>query len=115
MSSVGRKREGPWYVETQIDLSQASFSSHCILPVLFHWKTIPSEPIQVTRGVGRQCVCVHRAQGGLHSFAPPQVICQVSLAQISDVDKAVAAAKDAFENGLWGKISARDRGQLLYR
>ncbi|KAM7126145.1 cytosolic 10-formyltetrahydrofolate dehydrogenase isoform 2-T2 [Molossus nigricans] len=43
------------------------------------------------------------------------VICQVSLAQISDVDKAVAAAKDAFENGLWGKISARDRGRLLYR
>ncbi|XP_035865269.1 cytosolic 10-formyltetrahydrofolate dehydrogenase isoform X3 [Phyllostomus discolor] len=43
------------------------------------------------------------------------VICQVSLAQASDVDKAVAAAKDAFENGLWRKISARDRGQLLYR
>nr|XP_004671737.1 cytosolic 10-formyltetrahydrofolate dehydrogenase [Jaculus jaculus] len=43
------------------------------------------------------------------------VICQVSLAQVSDVDKAVAAAKDAFENGLWGKINARDRGRLLYR
>ncbi|XP_065741798.1 cytosolic 10-formyltetrahydrofolate dehydrogenase isoform X2 [Phocoena phocoena] len=43
------------------------------------------------------------------------VICQVSLAQVSDVDKAVAAAKDAFEHGLWGKISARDRGRLLYR
>uniref|UniRef100_A0A8C2S9B1 Formyltetrahydrofolate dehydrogenase n=1 Tax=Capra hircus TaxID=9925 RepID=A0A8C2S9B1_CAPHI len=45
----------------------------------------------------------------------PRVLCQVSLAQVSDVDKAVAAAKDAFENGLWGKISARDRGRLLYR
>ncbi|XP_059965300.1 cytosolic 10-formyltetrahydrofolate dehydrogenase isoform X1 [Mesoplodon densirostris] len=43
------------------------------------------------------------------------VICQVSLAQVSDVDKAVAAAKDAFEHGLWGKMSARDRGHLLYR
>lgn len=43
------------------------------------------------------------------------VICQVSLAQVSDVDKAVAAAKEAFENGLWGKINARDRGRLLYR
>uniref|UniRef100_A0A8D2DDU2 formyltetrahydrofolate dehydrogenase n=1 Tax=Sciurus vulgaris TaxID=55149 RepID=A0A8D2DDU2_SCIVU len=43
------------------------------------------------------------------------VLCQVSLAQVSDVDKAVAAAKEAFENGLWGKISARDRGRLLYR
>lgn len=39
----------------------------------------------------------------------------MSLAQVSDIDKAVAAAKDAFENGLWGKISARDRGRLLYR
>lgn len=58
---------------------------------------------------------VHRVQGGPYSSAPPQVICQVSLAQVSDVDKAVAAAKDAFENGLWGKISARDRGRLLYR
>ncbi|CAO2605892.1 Cytosolic 10-formyltetrahydrofolate dehydrogenase, partial [Lemmus lemmus] len=43
------------------------------------------------------------------------VICQVSLAQASDVDKAVAAAKEAFENGQWGKINARDRGRLLYR
>ncbi|XP_006895226.1 PREDICTED: cytosolic 10-formyltetrahydrofolate dehydrogenase [Elephantulus edwardii] len=43
------------------------------------------------------------------------VICQVSLAQSADVDKAVAAAKDAFENGLWGKINPRDRGRLLSR
>lgn len=49
------------------------------------------------------------------SLFRPQVICQVSLAQASDVDKAVAAAKEAFENGLWGKINARDRGRLLYR
>ena len=54
-------------------------------------------------------------QAGLQGSAPPQVICQVSLAQVSDVDQAVAAAKDAFEHGLWGKISARDRGRLLYR
>ena len=56
-----------------------------------------------------------RGPRGLQGLAPPQVLCQVSLAQVSDVDKAVAAAKDAFENGLWGKISARDRGRLLYR
>ncbi|XP_044532063.1 cytosolic 10-formyltetrahydrofolate dehydrogenase [Gracilinanus agilis] len=42
-------------------------------------------------------------------------ICKVSLAQLSDVDQAVAAAKDAFENGVWGKINARDRGRLLYK
>ncbi|XP_056380869.1 cytosolic 10-formyltetrahydrofolate dehydrogenase isoform X2 [Hyla sarda] len=42
-------------------------------------------------------------------------ICKVSLAQVSDVDKAVDAAKEAFENGEWGKMNARDRGRLIYR
>lgn len=42
-------------------------------------------------------------------------ICQVSLAQVSDIDKAVAAAKEAFESGEWGKMNARDRGLLIYR
>lgn len=44
-----------------------------------------------------------------------QAICEVSLAQISDVDKAVAAAKEAFEEGEWGKMNPRDRGRLIYR
>uniref|UniRef100_A0A671UEE5 Aldehyde dehydrogenase 1 family member L1 n=2 Tax=Percomorphaceae TaxID=1489872 RepID=A0A671UEE5_SPAAU len=42
-------------------------------------------------------------------------ICDVSLAQISDVDKAVAAAKEAFEEGEWGKMNPRDRGRLIYQ
>uniref|UniRef100_H3B2E7 10-formyltetrahydrofolate dehydrogenase n=1 Tax=Latimeria chalumnae TaxID=7897 RepID=H3B2E7_LATCH len=42
-------------------------------------------------------------------------ICKVSLAQVSDVDKAIAAAKEAFENGEWGKVNPRDRGRLIYR
>ncbi|XP_053724741.1 cytosolic 10-formyltetrahydrofolate dehydrogenase isoform X1 [Synchiropus splendidus] len=42
-------------------------------------------------------------------------ICEVSLGQISDVDKAVSSAKEAFENGEWGKMNPRDRGTLLYR
>ena len=32
-----------------------------------------------------------------------------------DVDKAVAAAKEAFENGEWGRMNARERGRLMYR
>lgn len=39
----------------------------------------------------------------------------MSLAQISDVEKAVAAAKEAFEEGEWGKMNPRDRGKLLYK
>uniref|UniRef100_A0A671ENY7 10-formyltetrahydrofolate dehydrogenase n=1 Tax=Rhinolophus ferrumequinum TaxID=59479 RepID=A0A671ENY7_RHIFE len=36
-------------------------------------------------------------------------ICKVSYASLVDVDKAVAAAKDAFENGEWGRMNARER------
>ncbi|MEE6480156.1 hypothetical protein FKM82_012477 [Ascaphus truei] len=43
------------------------------------------------------------------------VICKVAYCSVADVDKAVAAAKDAFENGEWGKMNARDRGRLLYK
>lgn len=39
----------------------------------------------------------------------------MSLAQIPDVEKAVAAAKEAFEEGEWGKMNPRDRGKLLYK
>ncbi|XP_013167806.1 PREDICTED: cytosolic 10-formyltetrahydrofolate dehydrogenase [Papilio xuthus] len=43
------------------------------------------------------------------------VICKVQSASVSDVDKAVKAAKVAFEEGEWSKISARERGQLLFK
>ncbi|XP_025060671.1 mitochondrial 10-formyltetrahydrofolate dehydrogenase isoform X2 [Alligator sinensis] len=43
------------------------------------------------------------------------IIAKVSYASVEDVDKAVAAAKDAFENGEWGKMNARERGRLIYR
>uniref|UniRef100_A0A4W4E630 10-formyltetrahydrofolate dehydrogenase n=1 Tax=Electrophorus electricus TaxID=8005 RepID=A0A4W4E630_ELEEL len=44
-----------------------------------------------------------------------QPICDVSLAQLSDVEKAVSAAKEAFEDGEWGKMNPRDRGRLIYK
>ncbi|CAH1962906.1 unnamed protein product [Acanthoscelides obtectus] len=47
--------------------------------------------------------------------ATEEVICDVQCASKSDVDKAVAAAKRAFESGEWSKISARERGQYLYK
>ncbi|XP_026182633.1 mitochondrial 10-formyltetrahydrofolate dehydrogenase [Mastacembelus armatus] len=43
------------------------------------------------------------------------VICKVSYASVEDVDRAVAAAKEAYDNGLWGKMNPRDRGSLLYK
>lgn len=43
------------------------------------------------------------------------VICHVQCGSAKDVDKAVQAAKKAFESGEWSKISARERGQLLHK
>lgn len=43
------------------------------------------------------------------------VICKVQSASASDVDRAVKAAKNAFEEGEWSKISARERGQFLFK
>uniref|UniRef100_A0A8C3IIW8 10-formyltetrahydrofolate dehydrogenase n=1 Tax=Chrysemys picta bellii TaxID=8478 RepID=A0A8C3IIW8_CHRPI len=43
------------------------------------------------------------------------IIAKVSYASVADVDKAVAAAKDAFENGEWARMNARERGRLMYR
>uniref|UniRef100_A0A8C7T1G1 10-formyltetrahydrofolate dehydrogenase n=1 Tax=Oncorhynchus mykiss TaxID=8022 RepID=A0A8C7T1G1_ONCMY len=34
---------------------------------------------------------------------------------LGDVDRAVAAAKEAFEVGPWGRMNPRDRGTLLYK
>uniref|UniRef100_A0A671WPJ3 10-formyltetrahydrofolate dehydrogenase n=1 Tax=Sparus aurata TaxID=8175 RepID=A0A671WPJ3_SPAAU len=42
-------------------------------------------------------------------------ICKVSYASVGDVDRAVAAAKEAFDNGPWGRMNPRDRGSLLYK
>ncbi|XP_034945649.1 mitochondrial 10-formyltetrahydrofolate dehydrogenase isoform X2 [Chelonus insularis] len=44
-----------------------------------------------------------------------QVICEVESASPDDVDSAVKAAQKAFEEGEWSKISARERGALLFK
>uniref|UniRef100_A0A182SJU5 Carrier domain-containing protein n=1 Tax=Anopheles maculatus TaxID=74869 RepID=A0A182SJU5_9DIPT len=43
-----------------------------------------------------------------------QVICDVASASESDVDDAVQAADEAFR-GVWTAVSARERGQLMYK
>jgi aldehyde dehydrogenase (NAD+) len=42
-------------------------------------------------------------------------ICQVAAADVVDVDKAVQAARAAFEHGPWRKMNASERGRLLHR
>ncbi|MGH9612477.1 MAG: aldehyde dehydrogenase family protein, partial [Bryobacteraceae bacterium] len=45
--------------------------------------------------------------------ATGEEICQVAEADAADVDKAVRAARAAFERGPWRKMAAAERGRLL--
>jgi aldehyde dehydrogenase (NAD+) len=42
-------------------------------------------------------------------------ICQIAEADAADVEKAVRAARKAFEHGPWRKTMASERGQMLHR
>jgi acyl-CoA reductase-like NAD-dependent aldehyde dehydrogenase len=43
------------------------------------------------------------------------VIARVQEGDKADVDKAVRAARRAFDGGPWRKMSARQRGRLIYK
>lgn len=47
--------------------------------------------------------------------ATGQELAQVARGNAADIDLAVAAARRAFENPAWRRMSANDRGLLLYR
>ncbi|HTK75431.1 MAG TPA: aldehyde dehydrogenase family protein [Gemmataceae bacterium] len=47
--------------------------------------------------------------------ATAEVICQVAEGDKADIDKAVKAARKAFESGPWPKMAASERGRLLHK
>ncbi len=47
--------------------------------------------------------------------ATGKVLAQVAEADAGDVDRAVAAARRAFESGPWATMAAADRGKLLWK
>src|SRR5919109_1033822 len=47
--------------------------------------------------------------------ATGETICQVAEGDKADVDLAVKAARKAFEEGPWPRLSAAERGRLLHR
>jgi aldehyde dehydrogenase (NAD+) len=47
--------------------------------------------------------------------ATGEEICQVAEADAADVNKAVKAAREAFERGSWRRMAASERGRLLNR
>jgi betaine-aldehyde dehydrogenase len=44
-----------------------------------------------------------------------EVIAQVSSSNAADVDRAVKAARAAFDSGPWGKTNAAERGRILFK
>ncbi len=47
--------------------------------------------------------------------ATEEIIAQVPDGNADDVNRAVAAAKSAFEDGPWGSTTAQERGRVLFR
>src|SRR5260370_8934365 len=43
-----------------------------------------------------------------------EVIAQVAAADAADVDRAVRAARAAFDSGPWPQTTAQDRGRILF-
>src|SRR5262245_57072971 len=50
-----------------------------------------------------------------HNPATGELIAQVAEADKADVEKAVAAARKAFDTGPWSRTSAAERGRLLFK
>src|SRR5271167_2472054 len=44
-----------------------------------------------------------------------EVIAEVAAASAAEVDKAVRAARAAFDSGAWSQTTAQDRGRILFR
>ncbi|MGD9633941.1 MAG: aldehyde dehydrogenase family protein [Pirellulales bacterium] len=47
--------------------------------------------------------------------ATEEVVCRVAEGDKADIDAAVDAAREAFDNGPWRTMDARDRGALMYK
>lgn len=47
--------------------------------------------------------------------ATEEKITSIQSATKEDVDKAVGAARNAFDNGPWRRMAASERGRLLYK
>jgi len=47
--------------------------------------------------------------------ATEQLICEVAAGNSADIDDAVGAAREAFDNGCWSQLSGSERGVYLHR
>jgi betaine-aldehyde dehydrogenase len=52
---------------------------------------------------------------GVFDPSTEEVIAQVAASEAADVDRAVKAARAAFDSGAWGQTTAQDRGRILFK
>ncbi|MEV0222831.1 aldehyde dehydrogenase family protein [Streptomyces sp. NPDC050704] len=64
---------------------------------------------------GQWCEAADGARTDVLDPSTGQVVTTVAEAAASDVDAAVRAAREAFDNGPWAKLSGRERGRVLHR
>jgi aldehyde dehydrogenase (NAD+) len=61
----------------------------------------------------------HTASGGgaidVHAPSDDRVFARIAAGTADDIDAAVAAARDAFETGEWGRLTAVERGRLMMK
>ncbi|QQK77734.1 aldehyde dehydrogenase family protein [Salicibibacter cibarius] len=64
---------------------------------------------------GKYVQSIHNSKFNVLNPATEEVISEVSEAQKDDIDKAVAAAKEAFNEGEWTNLEATERSRLIYK
>lgn len=64
---------------------------------------------------GKWCDSVSGETFATHHPATEEKIADVARGNAQDVDRAVKAARKAFEEGAWPKMDARDRGRLILK
>jgi len=104
-----------------------------MLPALSRARTVVTTAVPSSSGANRQLssrphVAIRRTEAlinnewvkGSDKFATvnpatEEVLAEVTYSRKAEVDRAVAAAKEAFYNGAWGKTGGYERGRLMNR
>ncbi len=83
------------------------------------WQTIATkakQQIETRLFIGGDYV--DAAEGGRFATVDPsngETLAEMSAGTGADIDRAVAAAKDAFRSGVWSRLAPRSRMEILYR
>ena len=79
-----------------------------------HWRQIPVKDAQLLIGE-RWCAASTRATLPVTSPIDGQTLCQLPQASAADVDAAVRAARQTFEQGTWSRMAPAARKKILHR